>query len=123
MRQLTGEYWVARADALATAVIEQIAHQSPEFWTVSQTPNEVSIVSTVSDRPEFTSVEGPWSVFGIVGTLDFALTGILSRCSTLLAEAGISVFAVSTYDTDYFLVRKQSVVGAIEAWRAGGVEI
>lgn len=66
-------------------------------------------------------MEGPWAAFGIVGTLDFALTGILSRCSTPLAEAAISVFAVSTYDTVYFLVRQQSA--AADVWRADGLVI
>ena len=81
-----------------------MGRRSPDFWTISRTASEISIVSAVNAHPEFTSVEGPWTAFGIVGTLDFALTGILSRCSTLLAEAAISVFVVSTYDTDYLLV-------------------
>jgi hypothetical protein len=71
----------------------------------------------------FSKVEGPWTAFRVVGQLDFSLTGILSRCSTLLADAKISVFAVSTFDTDYFLVRKESEVAAISAWRLGGIII
>ena len=121
--ELAGDYWIAKAESLFPTLIEEVGRRSPDFWSISRTASEISIVSTMNAHPEFTSVEGPWTAFGIVGTLDFALTGILSRCSTLLAEAAISVFAVSTYDTDYFLVRRQSAAAAMDAWRAGGLVI
>jgi hypothetical protein len=123
LHELAGDYWVAKVESLSPTLIEEVGRRSPDFWTISRTASEISIVSAVNAHPEVTSVEGPWTAFGIVGTLDFALTGILSRCSTLLAEAAISVFAVSTYDTDYFLVRRQSAAAAMDAWRAGGLVI
>lgn len=90
---------------------------------MSTTASEVSIVSELASHPSFLKVEGPWTAFGIVGTLDFSLTGILSHCSAILADKGISVFAISTFDTDYFLVRKDTANAAAKAWVAGGVSI
>lgn len=123
LRQVPGDLWVSKAEELDPALIAQLEDDSPQFWTVTRTLSEVSIVSGITDHPSFTSVEGPWSGFGIVGTLDFSLTGILARCSTLLAEAEISLFAVSSYDTDYFLVRSEKARDAIEAWRSGGLTV
>ena len=108
---------------LDSSLIEKIASDSKEFWTVSQTPDEVSTVSNIAAHPSFLTVEGPWSALRIIGQLDFSLTRILSQCSTLLADAQISLFAVSTFDTDYFLVRKEAGDSAIAAWRSGGINV
>ena len=123
LKKIPGEYWIAQLKNLESNVIEKIRIESTDFWTVSESTDEISIVSRVSDHESFQSVEGPWSAFRIVGQLDFSLTGILSRCSSLLAEAKISIFAVSTFDTDYFLVRKGSEGDAISAWRSGGITV
>jgi hypothetical protein len=66
---------------------------------------------------------GPWRAFEVAGPLDFALTGILSRLAQPLADAGVSLFAVSTYDTDYVLVRAESAASAVNAWRRAGIEV
>jgi hypothetical protein len=123
IRKLHGDYWIAQVASLEQALIDQIREQSPDFWTLTQTQQEISVVSNLSNHQSFIAVEGPWSAFGIVGPLDFSLTGILSRCSTILADANISIFAISTYDTDYFLVRKETTEAAISAWRADGISI
>ena len=123
IRKLHGDYWIAQVASLEQALIDQIREQSPDFWTLTQTQQEISVVSNLSNHQAFIAVEGPWSAFGIVGPLDFSLTGILSRCSTTLADANISIFALSTYDTDYFLVRKETTEAAISAWHAGGISI
>ena len=60
--------------------------------------------------------------FRIEGILDFSLTGILARISGILAEAGIGIFAVSTYNTDYILVKKENMRRAMEALAAAGYE-
>ena len=123
LKKLAADYYVAKVQLFDSSLIEKIASDSKEFWTISHTPDEVSVVSNIAAHPDFLTVEGPWSAFRIIGQLDFSLTGILSRCSTLLADAQISVFAVSTFDTDYFLVRKEAEDSAITAWRSGGILI
>lgn len=64
-----------------------------------------------------------WRAFRICGTLDFSLIGILSKISTILAEAEIGIFALSTYDTDYILVKKCNFEKAMAALRSAGYEI
>jgi uncharacterized protein len=123
LKKLTPDYFVAKVETINLSLIEKIGSDSSDFWTIAQTPDEISLVSNISAHPLFTVVEGPWTAFRVAGQLDFSLTGILSRCSTLLADAKISVFAVSTFDTDYFLVRKESEDAAIVAWRIGGIQV
>jgi uncharacterized protein len=63
---------------------------------------------------------GPWRALRVRGPLSFELTGILAALATPLARAGVSIFAVSTYDTDYVLVRAGSLADAISALRSAG---
>jgi len=75
------------------------------FCSVTRTPTEISIVCEYP--PDVcTKVESGWCALEIVGPLDFALTGVLASFATPLAAAGISIFAISTFDTDYLLVKK-----------------
>ncbi|OWJ65742.1 ACT domain-containing protein [Inquilinus limosus] len=78
---------------------------SDPFVTVSRTRDELSVVCPEARVPAETRAERGWRGFKVEGPLDFALTGILARLAAPLAEAGISIFAISTYDTDYLLVR------------------
>ena len=123
LKKLHGEFSIAKVEKLDDSLVDALEIQSRQFWTVAQTLDEISIVSAIAVHPSFLTVEGPWSAFKIDGQLDFSLTGILSRCSTLLAEEKISVFAVSTFDTDYFLVRKETEDSAVAAWRTGGIHV
>ena len=66
--------------------------------------------------------EGGWRVLKVPGPLSFALTGIMASISSALADAGISIFALSTYDTDYILVKADQLENAIDALRRQGVE-
>ena len=78
------------------------------FWCAVSTPEELSIVCDPRSIPALApglGIEGPWRALRVEGVLDFALTGIVSALSAPLAEAGISIFAVSTFDTDYLLVK------------------
>ncbi len=78
------------------------------FTFVGVTDEEVSLVCSTSDVPEDTlEREDGWRAFRIEGVLDFSLIGILSRISTILAEGGIGIFAVSTYNTDYILTKRE----------------
>ena len=68
-------------------------------------------------------VEDGWRAFKVLGPLDFSLTGILSAIAAPLAEAGISIFALSTYDTDYVLVRAHALDSACAVLSAAGYQI
>jgi hypothetical protein len=93
-----------------------------EFWSITRTYDELSIVCPQECVPSGVLYEGGWRVLKVLGPLSFALTGILASISGALAEAGISIFALSTYDTDYILVKASQLEGAIEALRKQGVE-
>ncbi len=123
LHQVPGHYWVGQATVVDPGVVAFVAETSPHFWSISTTPTEVSIVSEVEKHDSFHASEGPFVAFAVAGRLDFSLTGILSRCSGLLADGGVSVFCVSTFDTDYFLVREQSLDEAVALWRAGGIGV
>ena len=85
---------------------------------VVRTAEELSLVCAPGRAPDGSRVEGPWRVLRVAGTLDFALTGVLHALTAPLAAAGISVFAVSTFDTDYLLVPAPDATRALEVLRA-----
>lgn len=85
-----------------------------DFYSITKTDEELSIV--VDENVDISSdiVEENWRAIKIVGTLDFALIGILSKISTILAQAKISIFAISTYNTDYILVKSDKLENAVQ---------
>jgi len=76
-----------------------------DLVSVTRTGQELSIVCPEGIVPAGITAERDWRAFEVEGPLDFALTGILAGLAAPLAEEGISIFAISTYDTDYILVR------------------
>lgn len=94
-----------------------------EFLSITRTPDELSIVCCQEYIPEQVECERGWRYFKVEGILDFSLVGILSSLSGTLARRGISIFAISTYDTDYLLVKENELERAIEALRADGYEV
>ena len=85
------------------------------------TPDEKSLVCRTEDVPSnATSKDDGWTVFMIEGILDFSLIGILSRIAGTLADAGIGIFAISTYNTDYILVKDENRTRAEKALRKAG---
>lgn len=79
-----------------------------DFYFLEKTDEEISLVCRSEDTPANTiSREEGWKAFRISGTLDFSLTGVLAELSAILAEQKIGIFAVSTYNTDYILVKKE----------------
>jgi hypothetical protein len=93
------------------------------FHSVTRTGEETSVVCPLADAPPGSRVEAPFAVLRVAGTLDFSLTGVLSGLTSALASAGVSVFALSTYDTDYLLVPRDRLGPAAEALRAAGHEL
>lgn len=85
------------------------------------THDEKSLVCRTEDVPSnATSKDDGWTVFMIEGILDFSLIGILSGIASTLADAGIGIFAISTYNTDYILVKDENKTRAEEALRKAG---
>jgi hypothetical protein len=85
-----------------------------EFVSITRTPDELSIVCSQNGVPEGIRAERDFRVLKIRGPLDFALVGVLSGLAGPLAEAGISIFALSTFDTDYILVKQEHLGRAAE---------
>lgn len=94
-----------------------------DFYSITKTDEELSIVLDEDISIESDIVEYNWRAIKIVGTLDFSLIGILSQISTILAKAKVSIFAISTYNTDYILVKSDNLENAIDALRQNGYEI
>ncbi|MBI5033843.1 MAG: ACT domain-containing protein [Chloroflexi bacterium] len=84
-----------------------------DFVSITRTDDELSIVCRQSDVPNGIHCERDWRCLQVDGLLDFALTGILASLATPLAQAGISIFAISTFDTDYLLVKENNLEKAI----------
>ena len=90
------------------------------FYSVTRTPDELSIVCPDDDVPDGVRCERAWSCVAVRGPLEFTEVGILSSLTAPLAEAGISCFALSTFDTDYVLVRSPDREPALAALRTAG---
>ena len=95
-----------------------------DFYFIGKTDEELSLVCRTEDTPRETiEREDGWRGFRIQGVLDFSLIGILSKISGILAENNIGIFAVSTYNTDYILVKEESFDRALEALASEGCDI
>ncbi|HMV26161.1 MAG TPA: ACT domain-containing protein [bacterium] len=78
------------------------------FFSVTRTDEELSIVCKQILVPPDARAEHGWRAFKIVGPIPFEMTGVLASVIAPLGEAGISIFAVSTFDTDYILVKEEN---------------
>ena len=95
-----------------------------DFFFIGRTDEEISLVCKTEDTPEETiEREDGWNGFRILGTLDFSLIGILSKLSTILAENEIGIFAVSTYNTDYILVKSENFEKAMSVLEKQGYRV
>jgi hypothetical protein len=92
----------------------------PDLRVLARTPDELSLVCPEQDAPAEARVETGWRAFKVAGPLDFSLTGVLASLAAPLAAAGVSIFAVSTFDTDYLLVREASLAQARAALESAG---
>jgi len=121
---------VAFGDTLAICRLDQKqslpswARERPgEFFSATRTRDELSIIMAQSRVPQGTKCERDWRLLGVQGPLDFSLVGIIAGISGTLADARISIFALSTYDTDYILVKRDDFNRAISALRAAGYRV
>ena len=90
------------------------------FFSVTRTTDELSVVCRQTNVLVDVKAEKDWRCLQVVGPLDFALTGILASLLIPLAEAGVSIFAISTFDTDYLLIKETTLEVAITALRNAG---
>lgn len=91
-----------------------------EFFSSTRTPREQSIILPDGRAPREAKCERGWRAFVVKGPLEFSLVGIVAGLSGTLADAGISIFALSTYDTDYIMVKQVDLDRATGALRRAG---
>ena len=112
-----------------TFSICQVSSLAPEdlaadFVFAAKTDEELSLVCPSDAVPENAMRrDDGWRAFRIDGVLDFSLVGILAKISAVLAEAKIGIFAVSTFNTDYVLVKAENLARALEALASAGYEV
>ena len=94
--------------------------ESSSIFSVTATATETSVVCAARNVPKKAVHQRPFTAFQVEGPLDFALTGVLSQLLSPLAEAEISVFTLSTFDTDWILVPGDDADRAEEEWRRSG---
>ena len=114
---LEGRYAIHRF--VPDAILPDSIQQS-RFYSVIRTDEELSIVCEADIDVNAPQSETDWSIIKIVGPLDFSLTGILAAVADLLAREQISIFALSTFDTDYILVREEKIGEARRALQEAG---
>jgi len=90
------------------------------FWSVTRSESELSIVCREEDVPADASAERGWCALELAGPLDFSLTGVVAALVTPLAEAEVPIFVLSTFETDYLLVREPDLRRSVEALTKAG---
>ena len=111
---------------LSVCKVEDLSqiNYADEFYFIGKTDEELSLVCSTNLVPKnVIECDNGWKAFRIQGVLDFSLIGILSKISTLLAENEIGIFAISTYNTDYILTKKENFEKAIKTLESNGYVI
>ena len=93
------------------------------FFCVTRTYNELSIVCELKNAPLGARCEDGWRCLHVHGSFSFDLTGILNSLTAPLAEAGVGIFALSTFETDYVLVKEHNLQRAIDVLKKAGHKI
>ncbi len=117
---LPGQYTIHRFPR--TATIPEGALNGP-LTNISLTADEMSIVCESDNPVESEGADEGWVALKVKGPLDLDSIGVLARLASTLAEAGVAIFAMSTYDTDYLLVPGDNLGIAMVALQAGGYEV
>ena len=90
------------------------------FWSVTRSDSELSVVCPQEQVPSDASAERGWCAFEVAGPLDFSLTGVVASLVTPLADEDIPLFVVSTFETDYLLVREHDLHRSVAALTSAG---
>jgi hypothetical protein len=117
LRLLPGDFAVCRlrSDAALPAWAAR-----GEFWSLTMTDDELSVVVTQSAVPDGVRAEMDWACLQVAGPLELTMTGVLAAVTAPLAQAGISVFVICTFDTDYLLVKRPRLAEATAALAGAG---
>ena len=94
-----------------------------EFVSVTHTQDELSIVCRNQDVPDDVQRETGWRCLRVAGKLDFSLVGVIAKITAILADTEVSTFVISTFDTDYLLVRELDLDRSIAALKEAGYSI
>jgi hypothetical protein len=117
---LQGRYGICR---LAAAEPVPVWGVQGEFFSVTRTAEELSIICAEAQIPTTVLCESGWRLFKIDAVMDFSLVGIVAGISAALAGANIGIFVLSTYNTDYILVRQPDFAAAVIALRTTGYKV
>jgi hypothetical protein len=91
---------------------------SSDFYSITKTLEELSVVTEQPDPfKESVACSKDWRVLKIIGPLDFSLIGVIADISNILKDARVPIFSISTYNTDYILVRQKDLDVSIKALR------
>jgi uncharacterized protein len=95
-----------------------------EFCSLTRTEEELSVVTVQTDHvSDWVECSKDWRILKIEGPLDFSLTGVIADISLILKEVRISIFIISTYDTDYILVKEKNLKTALDSLQNKGYNI
>ena len=122
LEALAGAYSIHKLP-VSSAIPTTLYEESAALCCVLRSDKELSVVCAADVSLADSQQVGPWSALRVAGTLDFDLTGILSRLTAVLFDADISVFAISSFDTDYLLVRQESRDLAHQSLQQAGYQI
>ena len=118
IKKIDEEFSVRQVEAYTYANLDS------DYCFLGKTDEEKSLVCPVSEVPaNVIKRDDGWMAFRIQGVLDFSLIGILAKIASVLADNGISIFAVSTYNTDYVLMKKENYQKALDVLKALGYMI
>ena len=93
------------------------------FHSVTRTSDELSIVCLAENVPAGIKAEGPWICFKLAGPFPFSEVGVLASLINPLADRGIPILAIATFDTDYVLIKEEFLGASLEALRSAGHEL
>ncbi|MFI3257849.1 MAG: ACT domain-containing protein [Spirochaetales bacterium] len=118
LKILDGDFCICKLHDMANIL------PADEIFFLSKTDEEISLVCKKEFVPAHVlKIDSGWRCFRIQGEIDFALTGILSKILNILAEQNIGIFAVSTYNTDYILTKKENFDIAVDALLQNGYNL
>lgn len=94
-----------------------------EFYAITRSVEELSVVTAEANLPAAVDAERDWRILKIAAVLDFSMVGVLAAISGLLAAEAISIFVISTYNTDYLLVKQALLAKTVAVLRRAGHEV
>lgn len=116
---LAGDYAVSRLPAH----VPSPKWVNGSFTSVSRSPDELSIVCEQQYVPDEVHSERNWACLRVAGTMDFSMVGVVASLATTIANASLGIFVVSTFNTDYVLVKRSDFEAAVVALRRAGHEV